>query len=204
MVKTYIISLRDRKDKRDKLALDFPHTFLLQERAAPKWGIGWVRGDTGCALGHRQAVELAFIRDLPAVLVLEDDAVPVDPDYVPTLEDATHPVTFLGGEPLPESVYDVEAGTVVGVVGTHAVLYRADAYRDILEGVPGFFERVRHRSQLPVDVPYDHWLSRRGVGFKNRFVQNFSLGSDIREGAATKGTLGNGKIEEILNKQLQP
>lgn len=105
-------------------------------------------GAAGCALSHRKCIETARARGWRNVLILEDDAVPCNPDAAAGLLHAA--LTSLKGgymlylghtRPVPHGVRQAVAGAaelwrVDGVLATHAYIVAADAYDELLSRMP--------------------------------------------------------------------
>ena len=165
-MKTYVISLRKRSDRRKQLSLPFDYEFLLQDRLTGVAGIGWSLANLGCMLGHRQAIELAKKQKLEEVLVLEDDArlVAEIPKEMPS------PITFLGGD---------NQGT--HIIGSHAVYYHSSTFQTILEQLPTLTQLQASEHPYMLD-PYDVWLSKHGVGYVDVFKSFDEENGDIPHG----------------------
>ena len=133
-------------------------------------------GELGCAVGHREAIELAAADGAPTCLVMEDDVEAfegADLEGVRVLlecleERADWDVVNLGG-----CAADWRAGTpafgsaamvpglarrVFGMVSTHAVVYHARAYGAVLSAVPPRETARRQYASLVKPRAYDEWL----------------------------------------------
>lgn len=152
--------------------------------------------DLACAASHRRAIAMAAAEDVEGVLVLEDDAVPVNADQLHdflfrTLAKAPHWNTVnLGGcranwrPATPALRFTEHAGgqlfTVRGMVTTHAILYHRNVFDDVLVSVP--CETEIASGAIPHTCrPYDQWLASHGTmltGCRPYFVQSGSS-SDI-------------------------
>ncbi len=75
-LKAFVINLPHRKDRLDTLKEKFKGWNLDME-VVP--GIKHKEAWIGCTLSHRRVIEIAKERNLPWVLVLEDDCMPADP-----------------------------------------------------------------------------------------------------------------------------
>jgi hypothetical protein len=152
--------------------------------------------DLACAASHRRAIAMAAAEDAEGVLVLEDDAVPVNSrqlhDFLfTTLAKAPHWNTVnLGGcranwrPATPALRFSAHEGgelfTVRGMVTTHAILYHRNVYDDVLVSVPCETE-IASGAIPPTCRPYDQWLASHGTmltGCRPYFVQSGSS-SDI-------------------------
>lgn len=153
-MKTYVISLHERSDRREKFFLPFDFEFLLQDRVTGVVGIDWSLANLGCMLGHRQAIQLAKDHELDEVLVLEDDAELVG--EMPTGLHSDFP-TFLGG--------DIQGKNVVG---SHAVYYPSSVFDELLKLLPSK-EQLQNSEHPCMLDPYDLWLSNFKVGYINIF-----------------------------------
>jgi hypothetical protein len=172
-MKTYVISLKERSDRREKFSLPCDYEFLLQDRVTGVHGVRWCLANLGCMLGHRQAIQLAKEQGLDEVLVLEDDAKLENgiPNKMP------HAVTFLGG--------DKHHGYIVG---SHAVYYHSSSFDPLLEALPTL-EQLQDSKHPPMLDPYDLWLSRQGVGYANSFISFDEENGDIPHGGKIKQEL---------------
>jgi len=152
--------------------------------------------DLACAASHRRAIAMAAAEDAEGVLVLEDDAVPVNSDQLhdflfKTLAKAPHWNTVnLGGcranwrPATPALRFTEHAGgqlfTVRGMVTTHAILYHRNVFDDVLVSVP--CETEIASGAIPHTCrPDDQWLASHGTmltGCRPYFVQSGSS-SDI-------------------------
>jgi len=178
-MKAYVISLKERKDRRAKLYLPFDFELLLQERLTGVIGIDWSLGNLGCMLGHRQAIQLAKDNGLNEVLVLEDDAEMTGelPETMP------YPITFLGGDFTADTLQSGDIYT--NILGTHAVYYKNTVFDALLEQLPSLKEL--QTSNIPFMLePYDIWLSKNGVGYVNAFKSFDETNSDISHGKKNK------------------
>jgi len=173
-MKTYVISLHERSDRREKFSLPFDFEFLLQDRVTGVVGIDWSLANLGCMLGHRQAIQLAKDQGLDEVLVLEDDAELVG--EMPTELHSDFP-TFLGGDIHGENV-----------VGSHAVYYPSSVFNHLLKLLPSLeqLQSIEHPCMLD---PYDLWLSNFKVGYNNIFKSFDEDGGDIPHGGKIKQEL---------------
>ena len=152
--------------------------------------------DLACAASHRRAIAMAAAEDAEGVLVLEDDAVPVNSDQLhdflfKTLAKAPHWNTVnLGGcranwrPATPALRFTEHAGgqlfTVRGMVTTHAILYHRNVFDDVLVSVPCETE-IAAGAIPPTCRPYDQWLASHGTmltGCRPYFVQS-GRSSDI-------------------------
>ena len=152
-MKTYVISLKERSDRRDRFSLPFDYKFLLQDRVTGVMGIDWCLANLGCMLGHKQAIQLAKDQKLDEVLVLEDDAELIGkmPEEMPNA------ITFLGG--------DLHGSNIVG---SHAVYYHSSIFDRLLKLIPSL-EQLQESQHPCMMNPYDLWLSSFEVGYINIF-----------------------------------
>lgn len=132
-------------------------------------------GELGCAVGHREAVELAADLETETVLVLEDDAEVFPGGLEETgrvmealaARDDWDAVNLGGcranwrpGTPAFGSQGHVPGVTrrVSGMVATHAVVYHRRFYEALLCAVPGRAEARAHYASLVKPAAYDEWL----------------------------------------------
>ena len=182
-MKTYVISLKERQDRRDRFHLPFEYEFLIQERLTGVVGIDWSLGNLGCMLGHRQAVELAKQQGLNEVLVLEDDA-----DIKSELpKKFPFPLTFLGGD-FTEGSQELHNERFTNIVGSHAVYYHKSTFDYLLQTLPSLAQLRELKDPFMLE-PYDIWLSKNGVGYLNIFESNDEENSDIPHGKKIKTKL---------------
>ena len=182
-MKTYVISLKERQDRRDRFHLPFEYEFLIQERLTGVVGIDWSLGNLGCMLGHRQAVELAKQQGLNEVLVLEDDA-----DIKSELpKKFPFPLTFLGGD-FTEGSQELNNERFTNIVGSHAVYYHNSTFDYLLQTLPSLVQLRELKDPFMLE-PYDIWLSKNGVGYLNIFESNDEENSDIPHGKKIKTKL---------------
>jgi hypothetical protein len=176
-MKTYVISLKERADRREKFSMPFEYEFLIQERLTKVLGISWSLANLGCMLGHRQAIQLAKDQGLDAVLVLEDDAELVGeiPSGMP------EPVTFLGGD---------THGT--HIIGSHAVCYQRSSFDPLLNALPTL-EQLQAAKHPPMFEPYDAWLSR-GAGYVDVFKSFDEDGGDIPHGGKYQNSTNSASV----------
>lgn len=172
-MKTYVISLKERSDRREKFSMPFTYEFLLQDRVTGVIGIDWSLSNIGCMLGHRQAIQLAKDQGLDQVLVLEDDAELINkiPDKM------SNAITFLGGN--KHDGY---------IVGSHAVYYHSSAFDYLLKVLPTL-EQLQELKHPPMIDPYDVWLSRHEVGYSESFISFDEENGDIPHGGKNKQEL---------------
>jgi hypothetical protein len=155
-----VVSLNSNEARRNALNLPFDYLLRLQPKITDIDASERVRGIVGCMEAHKDAIRYAKVRKLPAILVLEDDAVWVGKDLSEIRAEA--PITFLGADPIPQTKFDPDKRIAHNVVRTTAVIYRADAYDDVL-GIYPTIERLR-ASNIPVGGQHiDLVLSRNGV-----------------------------------------
>ena len=178
-MKTYVISLKERSDRREKFSMPFDYEFLLQDRVTNVVGIDWSLANLGCMLGHRQAVKLAKDEGLTGVLVLEDDAelvgnMPKELSYTA--------ITFLGG-----NFYGTH------VIGSHAVYYPASSFDYLLNTLPTL-DQLQASEHPPMLEPYDTWLSKHGVDYRNIFKSFDEEQGDIPHG----GKHSNNKLLTVI------
>ena len=75
---TLVINLSTRPDRWASIQNDFKEWNLPMERMnALQRKPGW----KGCTLSHKKCIQMAKERNYPWVLILEDDAVPIDTGY---------------------------------------------------------------------------------------------------------------------------
>lgn len=175
--------------------------------------------DLACGISHRKAIALAAARQQDVVLVLEDDALPVEErsllkfmDTVLTAYGEAWHTVNLGGcnaqwrpatPKLRASQVAQDLFLVKGMVTTHAVLYHERSYADILCSVPTEVEFANFAGMLINPRPYDQWLAGYGTMLTGRyplFVQSGSSSDILGVPHGTSITdLINGTYDSIRN-----
>jgi hypothetical protein len=135
--------------------------------------------DMACAMGHRKAVAIAQARGQDVCLVLEDDALPLaGADLMRFMDGSLATTTLpwhsvnLGGcsAQWRPSTPRLRAARVApglirvkGMVTTHAILYHARMFDDVMCSVPTETEFANFANMLTNPRPYDQWLASYGL-----------------------------------------
>lgn len=203
MIPTYVLSLEDRKDRREAFSLPWDYTYLLQNRITHPSPQKNKIGHWGAILAHKQAVEIAHKENYSQVLVVEDDA-----EYLGGSIPDFGFVTMLAGFPNSrENVHfnpekNCFSSRGYGWHGAHAVVYNKKSYPAILDSITDRRQVEESRPLLPC-YGIDFWLGiQMGVDIPFEPVfRTKDMGSDI---SAERGNLMLQKKHDQFFASAQP